>query len=153
MPFNSTRWKNWKTELIFFIPLFFVSIFRNWKIFHKSILLPRNGENLNDLQYFQIENKYQIEKLENTFISTKWKKMEQFSFFLYAVNFISIKWRSFHLYHLFPRSAKKVKWFSLFLYTYFFSFSIKLRRSSERLLLRCYFNNLKIFCFHALELY
>ena len=39
-------------------------------------LLPRNGKNLNDLQYFQNERKYQIEKLKNTFYLHKLEKME-----------------------------------------------------------------------------
>ena len=33
----------------------FASIFKKWKIFNQSVLLPRNGKNLNNLQYFQIE--------------------------------------------------------------------------------------------------
>ena len=33
----------------------FASIFKKFKIFHQSVLLPRNGKNLNNLQYFQIE--------------------------------------------------------------------------------------------------
>ena len=39
-------------------------------------LLTRNGKNLNDLQYFQNERKYQIEKLKNTFYLHKLEKME-----------------------------------------------------------------------------
>ena len=42
--------QNWKSESIFFIPLYV-------KTFHQFILLPRNEKNLNDFQYFQMEKK------------------------------------------------------------------------------------------------
>ena len=55
----------------------FASIFTKCKMSHQSILLPRNGKNLNDLTFFQMEKKWnsETEKLENLFISTKWKKI------------------------------------------------------------------------------
>ena len=60
---------------IYIYTYIFASIFREWKIFHQSILLPRNGKNLNNFQYFQMKKKsnretgkyiclYKVEKME-----------------------------------------------------------------------------------------
>ena len=91
----------------------FVSISRNWKIFHLSILLLRNGKNLNDLQYFQIEKRNQIEKLENTFISTKWKK---WSNFLYFSTYLTLfpQWGKISSYHRLHEVQKKLSNFLYF---------------------------------------
>ena len=78
-------------------PFILFLTFRKWKIFHQSVLLPRNGKNWNNFQYFQMEKKILIQKLENTFISTKWKKWRNF---LYFSTYFSTYFSSF------PQSGK-----------------------------------------------
>ena len=74
--------QSWKTELIFFIPLYFCFYFQElqnispihftstkWKK-HKSFLILPNGK-----------KKFQADKLENVVISPKWKKWSKFFYF------------------------------------------------------------------------
>ena len=94
MPFNSRKLKNWIDFLYSFI----------------FLILP-NRKKISNRETGKYVYLHKVEK------------MEQFSLFFYVFSFISTKWKAFHCCHLFPRNAKKVKLLSLFLYTYFFSFS------------------------------
>ena len=54
-----------------YIYVYLLPFFQRGKYFTNPFYFHEMEKNLNSLQYFQIEKKYQIEKLENTFISTK----------------------------------------------------------------------------------
>ena len=80
---------NWFSSYLYI----FVYISQNCKIFHQSILLPGSEKNFKWFSILPNGKKYQIEKLKNMFISTKWKKWSNFLYF-------STNWTSF------PQSGK-----------------------------------------------
>ena len=85
--------QNGKTELIFFISLHFCLYFPELENISSIHFTSRKWKKLKWFSILPNGKKYQIEKLKNMFISTKWKKWSNFLYF-------STNWTSF------PQSGK-----------------------------------------------
>ena len=77
-----------KTELIFFISLYFCLYFPELENISPIHFTSRKWKKLKWFSILPNGKKYQIEKLKNMFISTKWKKWSNFLYF-------STNWTSF----------------------------------------------------------
>ena len=80
--------QNGKTELIFFISLYFCLYFPELENISPIHFTSRTWKKLKWFSILPNGKKYQIEKLKNMFISTKWKKWSNFLYF-------STNWTSF----------------------------------------------------------
>ena len=118
MPLNSTKWKNWIDFLYTFLFLF---------------LFPGTGKYFTNPFYFHEMEKtemiYTTSKLiKNTEYRETVKYGKKWSNFLYFSTYLTLfpQSRKHFIVAIYFHEMQKVMRFSLFLYTYFFSFSIKL---------------------------
>ena len=81
---------------------------------HQSILLPRNGRNLNDLTFFQMEKKNETVKRRNWKICLFPQSGKKLGALFFISRCIWLHFHTLHRCHLLPRNAKKLNNFLYF---------------------------------------